>query len=85
MSRYDYRYVVVESYWAFAEPSRSDVRVRPIPGQGFASDMHVECSKDMRDAYPVGTRFRIWACVKRKEGGNEFLYTSWQWKYEVVD
>lgn len=82
MSRY--RYVVVETYRAHGEPSRSPVRVRPVAGQGLPADMHVECSKSMRDHYRVGTQLRIRACVKQKLGGRLFLYSSWQWPYEVI-
>lgn len=79
-----YQYVIVETYRADGEASRTPVRARPIAGQGFSTDMHVECSKPMRERHDPGTRFRIRACVKQKLGGKPFLYTSWQWPYEVV-
>jgi hypothetical protein len=79
-----YLYIVVETYRAVSEPSKTPVRARPIAGQGFPPDMHVECSKSMRERHAPGTRFRIRACVKQKLGGKPFLYTSWQWPYEVV-
>lgn len=79
-----YRYVVVETYRPVGQASRTPIRARPIAGQGFPPNMHVECSKPMREGHSVGTRFRIRACLKQKLGGKPFLYTSWQWHYEVV-
>jgi len=82
-----YQYVVVESYL----PNRRSglhglVHVRPIAGQGFPPDMHVECSKKLSDTtiYPLGTRFRVWAKLTDKEGSGEFLYSSWRWKFDVL-
>lgn len=79
-----YRHIVVETYLQAGEPSRTAIRVRPLPGQGFTPDIHVECSKAMREKHPPGTKFRIRARLKQKLAGKPFLYTSWQWPYEVV-
>lgn len=79
-----YRYLIVESYYSYGEQSRHHIRVRPLPGQGFPIGMNVECSKRMRASHPVGTKFKIQAKIKRKEGGPEFLYTSYKWPYEVM-
>lgn len=79
-----YRYIVVETYRQVGEASRSEIRARPLPGQGVPEHIHVECSKRMRDSYPPGTKFRIRACLKQKFAGPQFLYTSWQWPFEVV-
>lgn len=46
--------------------------------------MHLECSKALARDYPVGTRFRIRAKLTDKEGGRDFLYTHFRWKYEVI-
>jgi hypothetical protein len=80
-----YEWVEVESF----VPSKTSglhgkVHVRPLPGQRFATDLHVECSRKIRTGYPVGTRFRILAKLTDREGGGEYLYSSWQWKYEVI-
>lgn len=82
-----YQYVVVESY----VPGRRSglhglVHIRPVAGQGFPTDMHVECSKEMSDTsrYPIGTKFRIRAKLSDYKGGGTFLYTSWRWKFEVL-
>jgi hypothetical protein len=46
--------------------------------------MVVECSKHMRYAHPVGTRFRVYAKETSREGSPPFLYTHFSWPYEVV-
>lgn len=79
-----YQYIVVQTYRQVGESSRAEIRARPVPGQGVSTDLQVECSKDMREAHPVGTKFRVRARLKQKLGGKPFLYTSWQWPYEVV-
>ena len=45
---------------------------------------HVECSRDMRYAHPVGTRFRVYAKETSKKGGTPFLYSHYNWPYEIV-
>jgi hypothetical protein len=45
--------IIVETFYATGEKTISPVRVRPLPGQGFSISMRVECSKEMRVAYPV--------------------------------
>jgi hypothetical protein len=83
-----YQYVVVESYL----PNRHSglhgpVHIRPISGQGCPVTIHVECSKELSnlDRYPLGTRFRLRAKLTDRKGGGEYLYSSWRWKYEVLD
>lgn len=80
-----YRRVAIETYWNYGEPSSKRIRAQPLPGQGFPTDMHVACSARMREEYPVGTVFVVQAQVKQKEGGTPFLYSSWQWRYDVVE
>lgn len=46
--------------------------------------MNVECSRDMRKRYPVGTRFRVYAKEVTKEDGIPFLYTHYNWPYELI-
>lgn len=81
----DYEWVEVESFVADRTSGlHGKVHVRPVPGQRFPTDLHVECGRQLRKNYPVGTRFRIWAKLTDREGGGEYLYSSWQWKYEVL-
>ena len=79
-----YQQVVVETYAAVKAGKISRIHVRPIAGQPFPTTMDVECSRAMRQRYPVGTRFRIYAKETDKEGGKPFLYSHYDWPYEVV-
>jgi hypothetical protein len=47
--------------------------------------MRVECSSKMRDNYPPGTVFIVQAQISDREGGTPFLYTHYNWPYEIVD
>lgn len=38
----------------------------------------------MRNQHPVGTIFVVRAKITSREGGPDFVYTSWQWPYKVV-
>jgi hypothetical protein len=79
-----YRKVAIETFRNPGEPSSASIRARPLAGQGFSISMRVECSSTMRKNYPVGTVFVVEAQLIDKEGGNQFLYTHYNWPYEVV-
>jgi hypothetical protein len=79
-----YRKVLIQTYRSYGESSSKSVRARPLAGQGLNAEMKVECSSKMRNAHPVGTIFLVPAKVTNKLGGMDFLYTSWQWGYEVL-
>jgi hypothetical protein len=82
-----YEWVEVESFIADRTSGlHGGVHVRPAPGGPYSTDLRVECSKSLSDTdrYPVGTRFRIWAKLTDREGGGQFLYSSYRWKYDVV-
>jgi len=77
--------VTVDSY----RPSNTSglhgkIHIRPCEGQGYPTDMHVECSKALSRNYPVGTRFKICAKLTDREGSGDFLYSYHGWKYEVL-
>lgn len=80
-----YLQVVVETYSGVKAGKTSRIHVRPIPGQLFPVTMDVECSRSMRTQYPVGTKFRIYAKETSKEGGKPFLYSHYDWPYEIVE
>lgn len=87
MAKHDeeYRLVEVESYLPNATGGlHGKVHIRPCAGQGYPADLHVECSKDLSRNYPVGTRFRIRAKLTDRQGGSDFLYSYFRWKYEVL-
>lgn len=77
----EYRKITAE---VFYDISRRKNGVRPCPGQGFPTDMKIECSKDIRD-YPVGTKVRLDVVETDKEGSRPFLYSSYKWEHEVVE
>jgi hypothetical protein len=81
-----YYVVVVESYRTSRTSGlHGDIHVRPVAGEQFPQTLHVRSPKEMRRKYPVGTRFRIYAKLTDKEGGNPFLHTHHNWDYEVLD
>jgi hypothetical protein len=81
----DYEWVDVESYVeTLTSGLHGKVHIRPLPGQRFSPELRVECSKRLVRDYPLGTRFRILAKLTDREGGGEFLYSSWRWKYDVL-
>jgi len=65
-----YREVAVESY----ADRRGVVCIRPMAGQAFAPTMKVQCSRALRESYPVGTRFLLNAKMTDRQGGPHFLY-----------
>ena len=79
-----YREIIIETYEAYGEQSSERVRARPLPGQGLSTNMKVECSSKMREGHPIGTKFKIQAKVTDREGGTPFLYSHYNWSYEVV-
>lgn len=80
-----YSWVTVETYSAVKSGKSSRIHVRPVAGQGYDTDMDVECARNMRKKHPVGTKFRVWAKLTDREGGKPFLYSYFGWKYEVLE
>lgn len=80
-----YETLVVETYRADKPGKSSKIHVRPVSGQRYPTDWDVECSKAMRKEHPVGTKFRIYAKETNREGGKSFLYSRYDWPYEVVE
>lgn len=81
----DYQQIVVETYAAVKAGKSSRIHVRPVTGQPYPTTMDVECSRSMRKLYPVGTKFRIYAKETSREGGKPFLYSHFDWPFEVVE
>lgn len=80
-----YQRVVVETYAGIKPGKVSRIHVRPIEGQPYPTTMDVECSRSMREKYPIGTKLRIYAKETDREGGKPFLYSHFSWPYEVVE
>jgi hypothetical protein len=66
--------IIVESFIQEGEPSSAARRIRPVPGQGFDTSLRIECSREMRTAYPPGQLFRLCVTLKCREGEPFFLY-----------
>ncbi|MDQ2823144.1 MAG: hypothetical protein M3Y65_22650 [Pseudomonadota bacterium] len=66
-----YREVAVES---FIDPRSGKVAIKPMAGQAFAPSLPVQCSRALREDYPVGTRFLLNAKLTDRLGGPQFLY-----------
>ena len=82
----NYDIIIVESFIPTNTSGRhGNIHIRPLPGQEpFLQTMFVECSKDLINNFPVGTKFRIKAKITSKEGGTPFIYSYYGWSYEVV-
>lgn len=82
----DYHDVIVESFLPAATSGlHGAIHIRPIAGQVFSTQLHVECSKKLSECYPVGTRFKIKAKLTDREGGGEYLYSYFGWKFLVLE
>ena len=78
-----YQQVVIETYLGTTTHASGGLRARPVPGQGYPFDMHVEWSMTMRRSQPVGTRFLIQARVTAKDG-KPCLYCYYGHGYKVL-
>jgi len=80
----EYQSIVIETYRNPGEPTDARIRARPLPGQGLDVNMKVECSRKMREKYPIGTKILIEAKVTDREGGTPFLYAYRNATYKVL-
>lgn len=81
-----YRWIAVETFRNIDpyEPTLSTVRVKPLPNQGVTTDLRVECSREVRYQYPVGTVFALKAKVIHRED-TPLVYSHFSWSYHVLD
>lgn len=79
----EYRYVIVQTV---RDTTRNKIVARPVEGEAFPVSMHVECSKEIRNNYPLGTRFRVKALIKHPKGLDDrpHLYSSYKFPFDVV-
>lgn len=66
-------FVVVETFLNPGEPSDAQYRVQPINGQPFPSTMRVQCSRAMRQAFPLGSQIRLPVELVENKTGGRFL------------
>jgi hypothetical protein len=66
-----YRQVAVHS-----EEWNGRVEIHPMPGQAYATDLNVQCSRRLCDTsiYPLGTCFLVDAKLTDRLGGPQYLY-----------
>ncbi len=82
----DYKSCVVETFYLSGSGIHGIVHVRPIAGQPFPPQLLVRgFSKKVRQAHPVGTRFRVTVKLTDKEGSAPFLHMHHNWPHVVVD
>lgn len=80
-----YQKILVESYYPDNTSGlHGKVHIRPCSGQGIDTTMHVRCSKDLSNKYPVGTVFKITGKITDKEGSRPFIHSHHNWEYEVI-
>ena len=79
----EYRDIVIETILNKGEASSKPIRARPVEGQGFSTDLRVECSKGMREHHPIGTKFLVQCKITDREGA-PFLYRHYRWDYKVL-
>lgn len=70
--------IVIETFLNQGEPSSATRRVRPVEGQGLSTELRVECSKAMRNAFPLGKRFLVDVKWKHFGTGAECLYSNFR-------
>lgn len=60
--------IIVETYVPHGEASSAELRVQPLPGQGFSTNLNVACSRSMRKQFPPGSLLRLTVNVTYREG-----------------
>ena len=77
---------IVETFLNPGEPSDAQFRVRPVEGQVFPSSMRVQCSRAMRSAFPLGSKFRLPVeLVENKTGGTFLREVGKETWVQVID
>jgi hypothetical protein len=75
-----YVHIVAESY---RHEGSGGIRLRPARGQRFPQSLRIKGCRDCSH-YPVGTKFRLKVKLTDVNGSDDYLYTSWQWPFEVL-
>lgn len=81
-----YDFILVQSVRTKEKGKNEYIHIKPLPNQEpYLDTMHVECSKDLINDYPPGTKFRIKAKItSRNNSSRRFIYTNYNWSYEVI-
>jgi len=57
----------------FKDKRTGRIRVRLLSGQGFSTDLVIECSKKERESHPIGTKFITENVKVCKKDGRSYL------------
>ncbi len=77
-------HVIVETFLNPGEASSATYRVRPVPGQVFPVTMRVQCSRALRRAHPLGTKFRLFVTEVKTASGSRFLREVGTSAWEII-
>ena len=68
----------------FLDPKTNRKRVRPLPNQGFPTNLFIECSHTIRKAHKIGTKFTTEnILVTKKPNGRIHLRAKDQMIYKI--
>jgi hypothetical protein len=85
MPRDGYEIIIVETCRGPARGHHGEIRVQNVPDEIFPEVMLVRFPKKVREAHPIGTRFRVYArLVPNESGETPFLHTNHAWEFEVL-
>ena len=82
-----YLNVIIETYYPDSTSGlHGDIHARPIEGQGYPKNMHVSCSKKLKNKnyHAVGTKFKLKAKLTNRKSGGKYLYARPKAPYEVI-
>jgi hypothetical protein len=80
-----YEYIIVESYLPNSLSGlHGQIHIRPVKGQKHSQNLHVECSKSLANNFPIGTKFKLKVKLTAREGNGYFLYSYYNWPFEVL-
>lgn len=69
---------------SFKDTETGRIRVRPLKGQGLPTKLVISCLKRVREAHPVGTKFRTEnVLVCKQADGRIYLYAKDQMIYKI--
>ncbi len=71
---------------SFLDSETNRIRVRPSSNQIFSENMVIECSRDIRESHPIGTKFyceEVKVC--KKPQGRIYLRAKDQMIYLIED
>ena len=80
----DHQTIEAESFAVEKGAQKGQVALRPAKGQKVPTTLLLEGNKALLQDYPVGTRFKLQVSLAQRPGGEDYLFTSWQWDARVL-